>query len=701
MKKSLLTLCSLALIGSSAFADTVYITARPSPSGTGANPDGTYAELGAPGSDTSAVGTGAGSPPRTGCRYFSNSFSNTAYATSLGFPGIRLTPTLGVPGGTYRIDHNFSSTAGNVSTNISLVVTCSVAGTLSFTTSGTNFIRTAGNPATQWKTLGYITNDVGSANPTIDFYYLDGHVNAGLNNRLLIDTFRFTLLEPCLAIPAVGVTGPLSTNLNQVVVTGVSASATNVFVYQNSGAGMVLIGSKTTGVTAGNNTVTVAGLVKSAQVAATQKINGQEGCTPTSGLFVGSGANPSIRIALSIRETPSSGPVGSPGDSSYTNIHFLNATAVTSGAPVNADVVYPSNGWQTVTFLRGPNEVVGDSANAVGALVNNTGYAANDTVSINVYAYRVLANGVTIFSATPAQSSDVTSNDVFTVNWTWNTVSGAQGYRVLRSLNFAGYTEYQDVAVNSLNDLNAGWTAGSTVTPTNSQAGRSVKWNAMTSDPYPVGTTNRIPGQWGIVEAFGFAINNLDDTGPFDIYIDNIQNGATVFQTFEAAPAKTVDYGFRSPDFSGTTLGNILTGPLEGRVSNAVADTGTKSFRVQFQWNGTNSTKWLRLTTSGVNNPQVNLDQPISFRLLMQPANATLSTPPAAPALALSQPGAATVLNWTGGHRLQTSVNVTGTYTNVPQILSPNTWTNINLGGYLGPWTNTYTDPTRFFRLVD
>jgi hypothetical protein len=438
-------------------------------------------------------------------------------------------------------------------------------------------------------------------------------------------------------------------------------------------------------------------------VVATQTVSGQESCVPTAanGIAVGGGANPSVRVALSIRETPSTGPIGNPGDTSYTNIHFLNATAVASGAPINAGVVYPSNGWQTVTFFRGTNEVVGDSANATGTTVDALGYNPNDLVSIQVHAYRILPNGTTIFSATPSTSADVTSNDVFTVNWTWSAVAGADGYRLLRNLNFAGYTEYMDVPGNSYADANASWTLGATVTPATAQSGRSVKWNAMTGDPYPVGTTNRIPGQWGILESIGFAINNLDDTGPFDLYIDNLQNSTTVFQTFEDAPAKTTDYGFRTPDFSGTTGANILTSPNVGQIANEVADAGTKSFHVRFQWSGTNTTKWLRLTTSGVNNPQVNLDEPISFRLLMQPANATLPAAPAAPTAAASQLGGNTVLNWTGGHRLQTSVNVSGTYTNVPQVLSANTWTNVSRGAFLGPWTNTYPEPTRFFRLLD
>jgi 3D (Asp-Asp-Asp) domain-containing protein len=701
MKKLLLTL-PLLLAGSHlAWADIVYVTARPSPSGANANTDGTYAEIAAIGADTSAAGTGTGVPARSGCRYFSNSFSNTAYATSYPLPGISLTPTLGVPGGVYQIHHNFSSTAANVSTNISLTVTCSVGGTLSFTTAGTNFTRAAGNPANQWKFLGYLTNDVGSVNPTIDFYYLDGHVNAGLNNRLLVDAFRFTYYEACVDVPVVSVTGPLSSNSTDVVVTGISASATNVFVYQDSGAGMVQVGAKLTGVTAGNNTVTVSSLTRGAVVAATQKINGQEGCVPTAGLVVGGGANPSVRMALSVRETPSTGPIGSPGNSTYTNIHFLNATATSGGAPIDAGVIYPSNGWQTVTFFRGTNATVADVGSATGTTVDGFGYNANDTVSVQAYAYKVLPNGTTIYSATPATSSDVTSNDVFTVNWTWSAVTGADGYRLLRSYNFGGYNEFVDVLANNYADASSGWTFGTTVTPTNSQSGRSIKWSSGTGDPYPVGTTNYIPGQWGIFEAIAIAIDSTEDTGPFDLYIDNLQNGATTFQTFETAPAGTGDYGFRAPNFSGSTANNLLAAPNVGSVVNNVADTGSKSFRVRFQWSGTNSTRWLRLTTSGVNNPQINLDEPISFRLLMQPVNATLPTPPPAPTLSVTQFGPKTVLNWADGHRLQTSVNAAGTYTNVPQVLSANTWTNVNLGAFLGPWTNNYPEPTRFFRLRD
>src|SRR5439155_5063282 len=86
---------------------------------------------------------------------------------------------------------------------------------------------------------------------------------------------------------------------------------------------------------------------------------------------------------------------------------------------------------------------------------------------VQVFAFRTVPHtGVTIYSATAAQASDVTSNDVFAVHWTWNAVSGAQGYRLLRNLNGGGYGEFVDVVGNSYSDANTGWAGGNTVTPT-------------------------------------------------------------------------------------------------------------------------------------------------------------------------------------------------------------------------------------------
>ena len=657
-----------------------------------------YNENGFAAGYTSALASTPDKPLNAGgARYFSGAFSNSTPEI-----GITISPTLGITGGVYKVHHVFSSTANNVSTTVLLGVTNNDGCTLSFSETD-KFRRSFGQPAPQqWQFLGYLTNNLDTSTPTITFYFKDGVVTATGGNRLLVDTFRFTFNDPCTEIPAVSVTGPLAANLASVVVTGVSNAATKITVYQDSGSGMVEIGSSTT-VVGGNNNVTVSGLTKGAAVAATQTLNGQEGCVPASGILVGGGANPSLRVALTIRETPSTGPVGAPGVTTNTTLHFLGATTVSGGAPVDAQIISPSTEWQTVTFSA-DRQISGNSSNATGTVAGPGSYSPNDSVAVQVYAFRTPpGQSVIVYSRVGAQSTVVTSNDFFAVVWTWDAVPGVDGYRLLRDVNSAGYIASADIAAGttSFNDDNTVlWQGDVTVTPTFIQLGNSIQWNPT------VGNANNIATAWGTLESINFVINGLDNTGPFDVYIDNIQNGSTVFQTFETAPAKSTDYGFRVPGFSGTTSASILPAPNQGLVSNGAADGGTKSFRAQFQWSssqwsGITESKWLRLTTSGVNNPQVNLDEPISFRLLMLPVGAIPPAPPAAPVLTVNQVAGLSVLSWTGGHRLQSSVDVPGTYTNVPQSLSPNTWTNITLGGFLSPWTNNFTEPNRFFRLVD
>ncbi len=702
MKKHLLALSILALVGQSLLADVVYVTALTSncvnstTCGQGQNFDinpltglSIYNEN-ALGSFTSAVSTNPEKPATPGARFFSNSFSN-----STPDQGITINPVLGVVGGVYRLYHVYSSAAGNVSTNVILGVTNTANCDLSFTSTD-KFQRqygTAVGGVNPYQFLGYVTNSPGTNSPIITFYFKDGIVNAGASQRLLVDTFRFVLNDPCLDIPKASVTGPLAASLNTVVVSGVDAAATAVTVYQDSGAGMLPVGTLSSGVVAGANSVPVSGLVKGAQVAATQTIGGQEGCTPTAGVLVGGGANPRLRVVLSVRETTSTGPVGTSGSTTGigANIHFLGATTRISGAPGDGPVLNPNSAWQTLTFDRG-TALVGNPSGAVGDLAAGPGYSANDTVAIRVYAYRTVPeNNVLIFSRTPAQSTVVTSNDVFSVNWTWNAVAGADGYRLLRSYNSDNYTNTSvDVPNNSYTDVNA-WGALAAVTPAQTQTNASVKWNAAAGST-PAGTLNDLQGQWGVIDAIALTIDDLTDTGPFDLYLDNLKNGSTVFQTFESAVGNTSSYGFQAPSFSGTTSGNILGAPNSSRVSVRAADTGTKSLHVKFQWNGTNDTKWVRLTTSGalgVSNPQINLDDPTSIRFLMLPVGGILPAQPAAPTLSLSNNVAGqSVLNWTGAHNLQAASIVTGTYTNVPGIT-------------LGPWTNTLTAPEKFFRLAD
>jgi hypothetical protein len=132
----------------------------------------------------------------------------------------------------------------------------------------------------------------------------------------------------------------------------------------------------------------------------------------------------------------------------------------------------------------------------------------------------------------------------------------------------------------------------------------------------------------------------------------------------------------------------LLSAPDQSIASNGAADTGTKSARVRFQWAGTNATQWLRLTTSGVGNPQVNLLEPISLRMLLLPVGASPVAPPP-PSLSIELVNGEAVLDWTGAHRLQESTNAAGPY--APVAGAP----------FLAPYTNAPTDDVKFFRLVD
>lgn len=701
MKRILLTLLGLMALGGLARADIVYVTAACSNvtsttvCNSAINPDfnanGIRVYTDAAAGFTSAVSTKPDGPITPGGRYFSNSFSNS----TPDLDGLTISPVLGVPGGVYKLYHIYSSAAGNVSTNLLVGATNLEGCTLSFEQTD-KFQRSYGvavGGKHVYQLLGFVTNNPGATAPRIRFYFLGGLVNATAQARLVVDTFKFQLYEPCTDIPTVGVTGPLSASENTVIVTGVAAGATEVTVYQDTGTGMVQIGKKVGGVTAGNNSVTVSGLAKGAKVAATQTIGAVEGCKPQDGygVQVGGGANPRLRVALSLRENPTAtGPAGAVGTNGWnSNIHFIPASSVLSGSCPGAGTltIYPSNDWQTVTIPG--RESVGNVASVNGTVVPNGGfYWGGLSFSVKVYAYRALPGpAITIYSGTPAQSAEVTSAGSFGVNWSWPAVTGAQGYRLLRNL-YGGdpaFDEYTDVASNTFNDDNSTWLSGNTVTPSGYQSVPSVQWN-------PTVVTTNIAGSWAVLESIAFASVDPTDTGPFDIYIDNLANGANgIYQDFEGFVAGTgPGVIFNQPSYSGTTSGNILGAPNTADISNLAADGGTKSLRVRWQFVDATTNRWMRFntfTTSVMPSPLVNLNEPISFRILMQPVGAT-PTPPPAPVLTVTKVGSDVVLSWEGTHNLQQATDVAGPYANVTGVTR-------------GPYTITNPTGQRFYRLVN
>ena len=92
--------------------------------------------------------------------------------------------------------------------------------------------------------------------------------------------------------------------MTSFVVSNVTAGATAITVYKKMGADTpVVVGTKTTGIVAGNNTVTLTGgttLEKNVTLFATQTVSGQEGCPNSPGYQVGIG-NSQVQFTFNMR----------------------------------------------------------------------------------------------------------------------------------------------------------------------------------------------------------------------------------------------------------------------------------------------------------------------------------------------------------------------------------------------------------------
>jgi hypothetical protein len=430
-----------------------------------------------------------------------------------GYPAITVKPTLGIAGGVYRVDVTIPTTTApeDVTADITAV---------GATVSTNKAVFTA--PFNAWNFLCYITNDVGVVDPEVTFTYAAETIfgtnqpGSGFSRRWYPAPLRFTALtDPCASTPSLPpVHGPLAQGQTFVDVPDVATNATAVTVYADG----VQIGQKTTDVTAGINRVTTSALVKEAKIVATQTVNGQESCAPNAGTFgpkVGGGANPMLRVSLIFDQDASlTGPVGAaaPGTG---NEYWSPATGLSGGfatAPVGGVVIFPNGCWQTVTV----NPPFGDP-----------------------------------------------------------------------QLSFRGTVTLPD------------------------------------ANPFAA------------LSGIAFCIEDATDSGPFEIYIDNIVNGPTLIEDFESYTNGQPEVVFSVPTSAGILGGPPLAAPDISAVTTANADTGAKSLRYSFQFSEALSTGWQRAPANGdvKARPIVDMTQPTSLRLLVLPVGdttnkLTLSTAP-------------------------------------------------------------------------
>jgi hypothetical protein len=129
------------------------------------------------------------------------------------------------------------------------------------------------------------------------------------------------------------------------------------------------------------------------------------------------------------------------------------------------------------------------------------------------------------------------------------------------------------------------------------------------------------PNPYASLVGIAFCVENLTNTGPFDLYIDNIKSGDQVIEDFEWATNGQAEVFLQKPSTATIPVSGQIPQPDISVVSTAYADSGTKSLRYSFQFSSVQGTIWIRALAggSGHPNPQVDLTKPISMRVLLLP----------------------------------------------------------------------------------
>jgi hypothetical protein len=140
---------------------------------------------------------------------------------------------------------------------------------------------------------------------------------------------------------------------------------------------------------------------------------------------------------------------------------------------------------------------------------------------------------------------------------------------------------------------------------------------------------------WCALEGLIFSISQtVPDSGPYEIYVDQIMNGDVLIEGFEGYTNGAVVM-FNTPNASPTPNPAVtyLTDPNDATVSSLNAAEGTNSLRIRWQFKDNNTARWAHIRANagtGKFYPQLDATKPITIRYLVLPvgsANAELSLP--------------------------------------------------------------------------
>ncbi len=125
------------------------------------------------------------------------------------------------------------------------------------------------------------------------------------------------------------------------------------------------------------------------------------------------------------------------------------------------------------------------------------------------------------------------------------------------------------------------------------------------------------------LESLAIGMDDDDlDSGPYDLYIDEIMNGTNVIADFEGFPNTTPNVHFANPNAAPIPPpSSFLSAPISTRIAQNNAFSGTNSCRVRWQFLDNYSTRWCRLLFNQppLAYPQLDTHQPVTVRLLALP----------------------------------------------------------------------------------
>lgn len=133
---------------------------------------------------------------------------------------------------------------------------------------------------------------------------------------------------------------------------------------------------------------------------------------------------------------------------------------------------------------------------------------------------------------------------------------------------------------------------------------------------------------WCALEGLIFSISQTSpDSGPYDIYVDQIMNGDVLIEGFEGYTNGAVVM-FNTPNTSPTPNPAVtyLAEPNSATVSSLNAAEGTNSLRLRWQFRDNNTARWAHIRANagtGKFYPQLDATKPITIRYLVLPVGST------------------------------------------------------------------------------